>query len=424
MTAPLIMKFGGDALATPNRIAAAARVIEQRLASGPVVAVASARRGVTDHLLSLVAQVKGDDGSHKKRQALAASADRAIAAGELVSASLLALALGRLGIAAEVLDAREAGLQSDGHWSRAQIVQVRPGHILKLLSRGVTPVVTGFQGWYRGRITTLGRGGSDTTAVALTQALGGIRCELVKHRGGVFTADPKIVPEARLISRASHQFVTALATAGAKVIAARAAVLAEQHGITLHFSSVEDADVSIVERTAAVGETCAVASRSGRYRLKARLSSPPDQDSRAVFSRGVELAGLPLEWELTADAAGASLEVLTDPADLDACFELARPLLPRGRQLSLLDAGLTSVTVIGSSHGQRSLLHHTARTMEARLLRTSRTTPSVSFLIPDAAGPTLVRALHSALWDSAPESANLDHNDPATWVRREHVGQR
>jgi aspartate kinase len=115
VTAPLIMKFGGDALATPNRIAAAARVIEQRLASGPVVAVASARRGVTDHLLSLVNQVKGDTGSHKKRQALAASADRAIAAGELVSASLLALALGRLGIAAEVLDAREAGLQSDDH---------------------------------------------------------------------------------------------------------------------------------------------------------------------------------------------------------------------------------------------------------------------------------------------------------------------
>jgi aspartate kinase len=424
VTAPLIIKFGGDALATPNRIAAAARVIEQRLASGPVVAVASARRGVTDHLLSLVDQVRADAGPHTKRQTLAASADRAIAAGELVSASLLALALGRLGIPAEVLDAREAGLLSDGHWSRAQIIQVRPGRILKLLARGVTPVVTGFQGWYRGRITTLGRGGSDTTAVALTQALGGIRCELVKHRGGILTADPKVVPEARLISHASHQFVTALATAGAKVIAARAALLAEQHAIPLHFSSVEDGDVSIVESTADSGESCAIASRSGRYRLKARLGSPPPQDSRTVLSRGVELAGLPLEWEITADAAGASLEVLTDPADLDACLELARPLLPKGRQLSLLDAGLTTVTVIGPSHRQRSLLHNAARTMEARLLATSRTIARVSFLVPDAAGPTLVRTLHSALWDSDPGSTNLDDNDEATLMRREHVGQR
>lgn len=418
------MKLGGDALASPARIAAAARLIERRLQSGAVVAVASARRGVTDHLLSLVQQVKGDSsGSARHSRAAAASADRAIAAGEVVSASLLSLALGRLGIAAEVLDAREAGLGSDGHWSRAQITQVRPGRVLKLLSRGVTPVVTGFQGWHRGRVTTLGRGGSDTTAVALTIALRGVRCELVKHRGGLLTADPKVVPDARLIPRASHRFVRALALAGAKVIAPRAAVLAEREGIELHFTSVEDDNVSIVQESQSE-EAFAVASRSGRYRLKARLTSPPDRDARRELLRSVESAGLSLEWELTADSSGTSLEVLTDPADLDACLEVAWPLLPKGRHLTLLDAGLTTATVFGPAHDQRALITDSARIMGARLLRTFPGVSQMSFLISDAAGPALVRMLHSALLAPSPIRSADESNDQSTWGRRQHVGQR
>jgi aspartate kinase len=423
VTAPLIMKLGGDALASPARIVAAAQLIERRLQSGPVVAVASARRGVTDHLLSLVEQVKGD--RHRTGgggRALAASSDRAIAAGEVVSASLLSLALARLGIAAEVLDAREAGLRSDGHWSRAQVTQVRPARILKLLSRGVTPVVTGFQGWHRGRVTTLGRGGSDTTAVALAVALGGVRCELVKHRGGLLTADPKVVAEARLIPQASHRFMSAFALAGAKVIAPRAAILAERDKIELHFSSMEDDNVSIVQESQS-HEARAVASRSGRYRLKARLTSLPDQRARTALLRSAEAAGLSLECELTADASGTSLEVFTDPVDLDSCLEVARPLLPQGRHLTLLDAGLTTVTVIGAAHDQRDLLTDSARAIGARLLRTPPAVHKMSFLVPDAAGPALVRALHFALLEPVfTHSADLGVNDQSTWSRRQYVG--
>ena len=168
VSAPLVVKFGGDALATPERIAAAARRLAARHRTRPVVAVASARRGVTDHLLGLVEQVReaAGEGSRPGWGARAAS-DRAVASGELVAASLLAVALEDVGIPAAVLDAREAGLRSSARPGGATLGTPRPARILRLIDRGITPVVTGFQGWHRGRLTTLGRGGSDITAVAL-----------------------------------------------------------------------------------------------------------------------------------------------------------------------------------------------------------------------------------------------------------------
>ena len=172
----------------------------------PVVAVASARRGVTDHLLGLVEQVReaiGVDGAPPA--AGRAAADRAVASGELVAASLLAVALADLGVPAVVLDAREAGLGSDGHAGGATLTRLRSDRLRRLLDRGVTPVVTGFQGWHRGRITTLGRGGSDITAVALAAALSAEACELVKEPGALHTADPRLVPEARPLRRATHR---------------------------------------------------------------------------------------------------------------------------------------------------------------------------------------------------------------------------
>jgi aspartate kinase len=239
VSAPLIVEFGGDALATPERIAAAAHRVALRRRSRPVVVVASARRGVTDHLLRLVEQVReaaGPDGSMPPE--VRAASDRAVASGELVAASLLAVALGSLGVPAAVLDAREAGLGSDGHAGGATLTRLRPARIERLLARGITPVVTGFQGWHRGRLTTLGRGGSDITAVALAGALAAEACELVKDPGALHTADPRLVADARPLHRAGHRFVTELALSGARVIHHLAAARAEREGILLRFTSV------------------------------------------------------------------------------------------------------------------------------------------------------------------------------------------
>lgn len=255
---PVVIKLGGDALATPQRIVAQAERLARQGAAGPVVAVTSARRGVTDHLLGLAqeitATVRRDAPTRSPaalKQAARAESDRAVASGEIVSASLLALALNQLGVPATSLDAREAGVLSKGQFGDARITGVVPRRIESLLSKGVIPVVTGFQGWQRGRVATLGRGGTDTSAVALAIALKGDRTVFVKEAHGLRTADPKLVPDASRIDEAPHRFLSALTAAGAKVIQAEAAKLAESHGLRLEFWSLdEDVADSVVHHNA------------------------------------------------------------------------------------------------------------------------------------------------------------------------------
>jgi aspartate kinase len=233
---PIVIKLGGDALASPERIAQAARRVARRRSEGPVVAVVSARRGVTDHLLGLVGEVQAAVGGSGRA---AAEADRAVATGEVVAAALLAVALRRLNVNAISLDAREAGLRGGGRPGRAHIRSVSPARIARLLEDDVVPVVTGFQGWKRNRVVTLGRGGTDLTAVAIGVALKARRVELVKEVPGLLTADPKSVAEARAIPEAGHGFLSALAGAGSRVIQAEAAHLAERHGLTLEFHALD-----------------------------------------------------------------------------------------------------------------------------------------------------------------------------------------
>ena len=268
---PVVIKLGGDALASPQRIIAQAERLARQAAQGPVVAVTSARRGVTDHLLGLAQQISDAAGGNPEARlsvALARSAkaerDRAVATGEIVSASLLALALNQLGVAAVSLDAREAGVVSRGDFGDTRIHEVAPRNLERLLQRGTIPVVTGFQGWQRGRVATLGRGGTDTSAVALTLALGGQRTIFVKEAHGLRTADPKLVPEALRIAEAPHGFLSALTSAGARVVQAEAAQLAESRGLRLEFWSLEeDVADSVVHQGASGAGLRAVATYSG-----------------------------------------------------------------------------------------------------------------------------------------------------------------
>lgn len=235
-SSPIVVKLGGDALASPALIAAQARRLASRASAGPVVAVVSARRGVTDHLLGLVDEVRRETGG---RGTASAEADRAVAAGEVVSAALLSLALEEIGVRAISLDSQEAGVYSDGRAGSGAIASVATHRLSELLREGVLPVITGFQGWHKGRVTTLGRGGSDTSAVAVAVALGASRCDFVKQTHGLLSADPKLVPDPVALRLAPHRFLTELARAGAKVIHRDAAVTAEQHRLPLAFVPLE-----------------------------------------------------------------------------------------------------------------------------------------------------------------------------------------
>ncbi len=255
----IVVKLGGDALATPERLAAQARRLSRRAGSERLVAVASARRGVTDHLLGLVRDVREAVGGGEEGHA---EADRAVASGEVVTSALLALALTECGAAAVSLDARDAGIQASGTFGDARIESVAAKKLNRLLDRGVLPVVTGFQGWRNGRVATLGRGGSDTSAVALAAALGASRCDFVKDAAGLLSADPKIVPDARPIPRASHRFLTRLAEAGARVVHQRAAQLAEEEGIPLAFFALEgESPFTLIDTAPTPDNVFAVAGR-------------------------------------------------------------------------------------------------------------------------------------------------------------------
>ncbi len=295
MTRPLVvLKLGGDALATAERIAAQAGRLARRAHGERVVVVASARRGVTDHLLTLVERVQravgSVPGSHPE-------ADRAVAAGEVVSASLLSLALEGLGCRARSLDAREAGLTSDGRFGTACLTAVDRAPLLRLLDQGVIPVVMGFQGWYQGRVTTLPRGGSDFTAVSLAIALGAERCDLVKESGGLCTADPRLVPEARPLRSAPHRFLTALAEAGAQVMQPEAASLAEQAGLPLRFLPLDH------------DEPASVVSAAGRNGLLRGVAVRRLNDGVAALTAVADQPVPPSDWDrLMAELAAAKLE--------------------------------------------------------------------------------------------------------------------
>jgi aspartate kinase len=302
----LVVKLGGDALASAERIAAEAHRLARLAARGPVVAVASARRGVTDRLLQLVGEV-GD--AARRLGAVEAAwrdaapeADRVVASGEVVAASLLALALNELGVAAVSLDAREAGVAAAGRFGGARIRRVNPRRIAQHLARGVVPVITGFQGWYRGRVATLARGGTDTSAVALAAALGADRVLFVKDAEGLRTADPRLVPESRPITRAPHRFLTALTAAGARVVQAEAAALGEAHGITLEFHPLGvDAALSVVS------------SHEPGAGLRAVTSAPASDGHAAVTvvaADGADLGGLVEPIRSALQQAGIALAVV------------------------------------------------------------------------------------------------------------------
>jgi aspartate kinase len=353
--APVVVKLGGDAVHTPERIAAEAHRLARLAAREPVVAVVSARRGVTDHLLNLVEGVRSAVGGTRRPQP---EADRAVATGEVVTAALLALALNQLGIEAVSLDAREAGVRAAGRFGSAWIHAVRTRRLESLLTRGAVPVVTGFQGWQRGRVATLGRGGTDTSAVAVAVALEASRAVFVKDSPGLRTADPRQVPDSRPIPRAPHRFLSALTAAGARVVRAEAAELAERHRLPLEFHALaDDTPLSIVASGEAGRGVWAVASGTpvnGTAAVTVVAAEPRELEGLAkplrhslaqagISPAAPEPAANGLRFLVPAGAVKEALNVLHDTAAQDRHARTAVPDVASGEAATLSD-GLSAAS--------------------------------------------------------------------------------
>ncbi|HWO71520.1 MAG TPA: aspartate kinase [Actinomycetota bacterium] len=227
----IVQKYGGTSVATTERIQAVAeRILRAREEGNDVVAVVSAMGDTTDELLSMATAITP---APEPREL-----DMLLTAGERIAMSLLAIALNARGCRAASYTGSQAGIITDTQHGRAKIVDVRPGRILEALADGKVVIVAGFQGVSTSQdVTTLGRGGSDTTGVALAAALGADACEIYTDVEGVFTADPRIEPRARKLDRISYEEMLELAASGAKVLQVRSVEYARRNGVRIHVRS-------------------------------------------------------------------------------------------------------------------------------------------------------------------------------------------
>ena len=228
----IVQKFGGSSVANAESIKRVAkRIVETRKAGNEVVVAVSAMGDTTDELLDLAHEVTLLPAPREL--------DMLLTAGERISMALLAMAIRSMGHDARSFTGSQAGMITDAQHGAARIVDVTPGRVRDALDAGSIAIVAGFQGFNRGTgdITTLGRGGSDTTAVALAAAQSADVSEIYTDVDGIFSADPRIVPRARRLPRISFEEMLELAASGAKVLHIRAVEYARRHGVTLHVRS-------------------------------------------------------------------------------------------------------------------------------------------------------------------------------------------
>jgi len=228
----IVQKFGGSSVADAESIKRVAkRIVETRRAGNDVVVAVSAMGDTTDELLDLAAEVTPIPAPREL--------DMLLTAGERISMALLAMAIKGMGIDALSFTGSQAGMITTADHGSAKIVDVAPNRVRDALDGGAVAIVAGFQGFNRGTgdITTLGRGGSDTTAVALAAALNADVCEIYTDVDGIYTTDPRVVSRARKIDSITSEEMLELAGAGAKVLHLRAVEYARRYGVALHVRS-------------------------------------------------------------------------------------------------------------------------------------------------------------------------------------------
>jgi aspartate kinase len=233
MMETIVLKFGGTSVGTTERISAVADIIKTACSEAPPVVVVSAMSGETNRLIDLA---KSFGAEPNKREF-----DALVSTGEQVSASLVSIALNQLGFKAKSLSAAQFGMKTTSNFSRAKILELDKDIIFKTIEDGYIPIITGFQGvTSEGDTTTMGRGGSDTTAVAIAAAIKSKRCDIYTDVDGIYTTDPRIVPNAKKLDSINIEEMLELAGQGAKVMQIRAVEFANKYKVLVRVLSSFD----------------------------------------------------------------------------------------------------------------------------------------------------------------------------------------
>lgn len=396
--AVLVQKYGGTSVEGPDRIrAVAGRVAAARAAGNDVLVVVSAMGQTTDELLRLAREVS----TVPSRREL----DMLLTTGERVTMALLAMALGDLGVPAISFTGSQSGILTDAGHGAARIIDVRPERLRKELQQGKVVIVAGFQGVnpVTKEITTLGRGGSDTTAAALAAAFGRARCEIYTDVAGVFSADPRAVPAARVIPRIDYRVCSTLAHLGGRVLHARCVDLAARERVPLLVRSSfdESPGTEIGEFEMEGPRVEAVAHRGDCSIAIAESNANGSGEARGLLKAVAET--LP-ELELVSheqDAGTRDALVWTGACeDVEALQQEFGALRGPGSAWTLrVEHGVAYVSVVGLGLGAREAARAEAALEGAGVaLITLRVSPTaLVFRVPNERVEDAARALHAGM---------------------------
>jgi aspartate kinase len=345
----IVQKFGGSSVASAELIQRVARRIAATHAErGRVVAVVSAMGDSTDELISLAHKVNPAPPSREM--------DQLLSTGETITAPLLAMALERLGVAAISLTGLQAGIRTSSVHRSARIVDIVPQRIIDELERGRVVVVAGFQGVDEALdITTLGRGGTDTTAVALAVELSAERCEIFTDVAGVYTADPRVEPRARLIPEIAYQEMLEFAAVGAKVMHPRAVEIGETYSMPIVVrSTFEDQPGTLICQHPAMED-----------RQKIRGIAHDSGVAKVILTRVPDRPGIAAAVFSAIGKAGINVDIIVQNVSHDGFTDLAftiaeedlsrsRPVLEEvAREVQagqlVADTGIATVSVVGTA---------------------------------------------------------------------------
>ena len=406
----IVQKYGGTSVGSPERLRAVAdRVVARRRAGDDVVVVVSAMGQATDELLALATEVTGRP---RPGRAHPRELDMLLTAGERVSMALLAMAIRERGEEAISFTGSQAAIITDGSHTAARITEIRAERVRDAVARGQVVIVAGFQGVSPDReITTLGRGGSDTTAVGLAAALGAERCEVYTDVDGVYTADPRRIPGARVIRTLSHAEMVELAAAGAQVMHPRAIEIAARFDVAVRVLSSfmdpetdpEAAGTLIVSKPDHMEGLVltGIAALPGQAKLTL-YDLPSGLRIATDVLRGIAEAGVSVDMISEAPGpSGMKLQISVMEDDLDEARAVCRQVVERlGGGGVDETSGLTRITLVGSgmhdAPGVYARIFETLLEVDSDLHGVSTSAISITVLVPSEHAQRAMRGLHDA----------------------------
>ncbi len=403
----IVQKFGGTSVANPERIKnVAERVARYHSKGSQVVVVVSAMSGVTDSLIKMAKQLMPLPNEREM--------DMLLATGEQTTIALTAIALQALGVAAVSLTGAQAGIMTDGVHTKAKIKNITPRHIHSLLNQGSVVIVAGFQGQTMdGQITTLGRGGSDLTAIALAAALKAELCQIYTDVDGVYTADPRIVPNATKLSEISYDEMLELAGLGAKVMQSRSVEFAKKFGVPFEVrSSLNDNPGTIVKEETRSMEGVVIRGVSlDENQAKLTLVQVPDRPGvsarvfKAIADANINVDMIVQNISLTPNAPSTDLSFTVDKPDLLKATKIIEELRHKiGAREIIADEKIGKLSIVGvgmrSHPGVAARMFDVLANAEINIQMISTSEIKISVVVDIAKGKEAMKLVHKAFLEN------------------------